>query len=126
MRTLRPTLGRGVCPGSTPSLDRSPRGTPSNDGAKIDPVLRLGALCVRWAPGRRASFRAALPSGSAKPSVPLGARVRFPPGTDPGFVPGAGRGQLAAVKLGCTPDDSLWKFFTESLILAQDERWRRA
>src|SRR5947209_4883661 len=46
MRTLRPTLGRGVCPGSTPSNGASHHWVLPIDGAKIDPVLRLGAPCV--------------------------------------------------------------------------------
>jgi hypothetical protein len=48
MRTFGRPLGRGVCPGSTPSLDSLSWGY-SNDGAKIDPVLRPEARRVHRA-----------------------------------------------------------------------------
>jgi len=66
MRTLRPTLGRGVCPGSTPSTYVTCLRDARDDGAKIDPVLRSGADCVQQAPS---SERKGLPRQNGRPRV---------------------------------------------------------
>jgi hypothetical protein len=72
------------------------------------------------------------PAASALAGSGRGRKGLIPPGTDPGFARRRRRlalvsGELVFLTTLCerraAPAE---QFFTESLILAQDERWRRA